>query len=222
MESKSEFGVVGSPVGVGFSYPLQNASYYTDDRVAEKTYESFVEFFTRYTELQGRDFYITGESYAGIYIPYLVNLLVQKPISFVNLKGFAVGNPFTDEIIDNNAMVDYYHSHALVSPENYNQMVQLCGSDIGQCFVTPETCSNSKCREAVEECSTELNDQQFNPYYIYGDKCLLSNMQGASLHMKSASIALIGPCTDTFTRFYLRLPQVQVRYHEIKYTFFSN
>ncbi|CCI43641.1 unnamed protein product [Albugo candida] len=206
-----------SPVGVGFSFPLQNASYYTDDIVAAKTYEFLAKFFTRYSELQERDFYITGESYAGIYIPFLVNLLVQKPLSIVKLKGFAVGNPYTDENIDNNAMVDYYHSHALVSPENYEQMIKLCGSDIGRCFVTPESCSNAKCREAVEECSVELDDREFNPYYIYGDKCLLSNVQGAFLHIhlngSRPASKLIGPCTDTFTRHYLRLVQVQQAIH---------
>ena len=47
------------------------------------------------------DFYIFGESYAGVYVPYLVNLIHQfnEKNTFnshkINLKGFGVGDPAT-------------------------------------------------------------------------------------------------------------------------------
>ncbi|RLN96929.1 hypothetical protein BBJ28_00027003, partial [Nothophytophthora sp. Chile5] len=111
-----------SPAGVGFSDNVQAADYYNDDTVATKTYEFLSRFFDKFEELKGRDFYVTGESYAGMYIPYLVDRLVDAPLEGVNLKGFAIGNPFTDNIIDGNAYMDYYYSHAMVSLESYEKM----------------------------------------------------------------------------------------------------
>lgn len=56
------------PVGTGFSY---GNSYI--DRM-EKGADEFVKFVTlflqKYPEYKGRDFYITGESYAGKYLPH--------------------------------------------------------------------------------------------------------------------------------------------------------
>lgn len=69
-----------SPIGVGFSYDTSNASNVKtdDDTVASQNYQALIDFFTNvqpaYTN---RTFYITGESYAGIYLPTLAQLLVQ-------------------------------------------------------------------------------------------------------------------------------------------------
>jgi cathepsin A (carboxypeptidase C)/serine carboxypeptidase-like clade 2 len=209
---------VESPAGVGFSGPLQDEDYYNDDNVAEKAYEFVGLFFNKYPELKDRDFYITGESYAGIYIPYLVDMLVDNPIPGVKLAGFAIGNPFTDNTIDGNAYMDYYYSHGLVSLENYQDMVNYCGDEIGTCMYTSVNCS-AECQNALNEGVLAADADQFNPYFIYGDKCLLSNTQGGSLRYTRKEMPSpthrgdIGPCTDTFTQFYLRLPEVQEAIH---------
>ncbi|KUF84543.1 Serine carboxypeptidase 26 [Phytophthora nicotianae] len=117
-----------SPAGVGFSGDVQGPNYYNDDIVAAKTREFLSLFFKKFSELKNREFYITGESYAGMYIPYLVDRLVEEPIEGVNLKGFAIGNPFTDNIIDGNAYIDYYYSHAMVSLEAYEKIKVQCGA----------------------------------------------------------------------------------------------
>jgi len=56
------------------------------------------------------DLYISGESYAGIYVPYLAWQVHQHneqsatnpSIQFMNLKGFLVGNGCTDWEVDTN------------------------------------------------------------------------------------------------------------------------
>jgi serine carboxypeptidase-like clade I len=63
-----------APVGVGYSYcerqvtenkPCQNTDRYT----ASASRAAMVDFFTnKFPELQSSDFYITGESYAGVYM----------------------------------------------------------------------------------------------------------------------------------------------------------
>lgn len=57
---------------------------------------ALVQFFKRFPEYNGRDFYITGESYGGVYVPTLTKLVVQMiqngTTPNISLKGFAVGN----------------------------------------------------------------------------------------------------------------------------------
>lgn len=215
---------VDSPAGVGFSTPLQNASYYNDDVVADRLHGFVGKFFEQYPELKSRDFYITGESYAGIYIPYLVNRLIEEPVEGAKLLGFAIGNPLTDAEIDGNAYMDYYYSHALVSRQNYHKMLEACSDEIAQCIFTKTNCS-ATCAEALDEGYAAADSAKFNHYYIYGDQCLINNGQGAALtahhpsnkHKKQPTAVThrgtIGPCADTFTDWYLNQPEVQQALH---------
>ncbi|GLD92513.1 hypothetical protein PINS_up001072 [Pythium insidiosum] len=211
---------VESPAGVGFSEPQQPAEYYNDDVVADRLHQFLAAFFAKYSELQGRELYITGESYAGIYIPYLVELLVERPIAGVNLAGFAIGNPLTDNEIDGNAYMEYYYTHALISLQNYRKMLEYCSDEIAQCMFTPVNCS-ARCQEAVDEGIAASDAGHFNPYFIYGDVCLLSNGQGGALHFTKRKHhptpvthrGDVGPCTDTFTLEYLNTPELQAAVH---------
>ncbi|KDO31612.1 hypothetical protein SPRG_03532 [Saprolegnia parasitica CBS 223.65] len=204
-----------SPAGVGFSQPLLNASDYNDPHTAARAYEFLVEFFTKYSAYYERDFYIMGESYAGRYIPFLLHQLVTTPIPLVHLKGFAIGNPATDDKIDGNAYMDYYYTHAMISRENYLSMVANCaGEQLKMCMRSPNSCT-PQCRDALRVGIMSANKQQFNPYNIYGDVCLLPNSQGETLHYHSVepSRGDIGPCQDKFTQSYLQLHSVQEVLH---------
>ncbi|RHY80597.1 hypothetical protein DYB31_006105 [Aphanomyces astaci] len=118
-----------SPAGVGFSQPVLNDTDYNDNFTTNRAYEFLAEFYAKYPRYKNREFYITGESYAGIYIPFLVHKLVQEPISNVKLTGFAIGNPFTDSASDGGpnctqACADYfmdvYTSSSLANPQALN------------------------------------------------------------------------------------------------------
>ena len=85
-----------SPAGVGFSYSNTTSDYnYTGDKsTAEDAYTFLVNWLERFPQYKTRDFYITGESYAGHYVPQLAyTILVNNKNSnqtMINLKGIAV------------------------------------------------------------------------------------------------------------------------------------
>ena len=59
-----------SPAGVGFSYASDGNIATNDDEVATNNYNALVDFFTtKFPEYKNNDFYITGESYGGVYVP---------------------------------------------------------------------------------------------------------------------------------------------------------
>ncbi|ETV91952.1 hypothetical protein H310_13601 [Aphanomyces invadans] len=114
---KTNMVFLESPGGVGFSQRV-NETLYTDDYTTARAYEFLEQFFELYPTYKNRDFYVTGESYAGIYVPYLVHKLVKDPIANVKLTGFAIGNAYTDSASDAGSYIDYFYSHALISIEN--------------------------------------------------------------------------------------------------------
>ena len=90
---------IEAPACVGFSYaddPSTGCTH-TDTSTAADNLQALVQFFTvKFPELAKNDFWISGESYAGIYIPMLAynvyNYNLKGPASPINLKGILVGN----------------------------------------------------------------------------------------------------------------------------------
>jgi len=89
-----------SPAGVGFSYSNTSADYdHTGDKsTAKDAYVFLINWLERFPQYKTRDFYITGESYAGHYVPQLAyTILLNNKFSpqNINLKGIAVCSNIT-------------------------------------------------------------------------------------------------------------------------------
>jgi serine carboxypeptidase-like clade 2 len=107
-----------SPAGVGFSYSNTSSDYDLsgDQRTAEDAYIFLLNWLQRFPEYKGRAFYISGESFAGHYVPELAaTILLHNAYNnrtIVNLKGVLVptsnlqvvliGNIYMVENSDNN------------------------------------------------------------------------------------------------------------------------
>lgn len=85
-----------SPAGVGFSYS-NISSYYKhcgDEATAEDNYVFLLNWLERFPEYKDREFYISGESYAGHYVPQLAHTILyynkMTNKTKINLKGILV------------------------------------------------------------------------------------------------------------------------------------
>lgn len=89
---------IDNPLGVGFS-PCGSGNY---ARTEQDIQNNFYTFLTRWLELaefkrfKGHPLFITGESYAGHYVPYIGNKLFNSKNPDINLKGLAIGNGMSD------------------------------------------------------------------------------------------------------------------------------
>jgi len=117
---------IDAPAGVGFSYYLDSEEANTNDYItAHDNLAALLAFFRKFPEYAFHDFYITGESYGGIYIPtlaYNIQLYNENTSSSrINLKGIAVGNGCTDWTVDcDPALMELAFSHALYGYDMYN------------------------------------------------------------------------------------------------------
>jgi len=63
---------IEQPAGVGYSYARDKSDKIQNDITSSKdSIKALHAFFKKFPEFVGWDLYISGESYAGIYIPYL-------------------------------------------------------------------------------------------------------------------------------------------------------
>ncbi|KAI4300908.1 hypothetical protein L6164_034235 [Bauhinia variegata] len=172
-----------SPAGVGFSYSLNNSFYRTlnDEVTARDSFVFLQRWFDKFPEYKNKDFYITGESYAGHYVPQLAELIVKSKskVQF-NLKGIAIGNPLLDLDIDVNSVEEYYWSHGIISESAYKTRISLCNSSrLNREFIGGQI--SLDCVLAINRVADEYSFiSAIDPYYIIGDKCLSYNLSQAN------------------------------------------
>jgi carboxypeptidase C (cathepsin A) len=117
---------IDQPVGTGFSYADSSYDYVTDeDEVAQDLYVFLQTFYQLYPQYAQLPFFITGESYAGHYIPafayriYQGNQALGPNMVPVNLKGIAIGNGWVDPYRQYEGYLDYAVYHDLLNDAEY-------------------------------------------------------------------------------------------------------
>lgn len=125
-----------NPAGVGFSLCLDQTECNFDDNLSgDDNLNVVLQLLQKFPEINTNDLYFAGESYAGIYIPYLAyrvdqyltdnaqNPDVYKP----NLKGFAVGNGVTNWLYDAQpATMETVYWFGIVSDSFYKGQKKDC------------------------------------------------------------------------------------------------
>ena len=77
---------------LGHSMQENTPATRTEEMVGENFYRFLVKFLAKFPEFKKRPIYITGESYAGHYIPAIAYFITQHPEEDINLTGVAIGN----------------------------------------------------------------------------------------------------------------------------------
>lgn len=198
-----------APAGVGFSYATNAKDLHNDDMgTADDSYHALQEFFKRHPEYQGRPFYVTGESYGGVYVPTLSARIVQGNKAnegvHINLKAAAIGNGITDFNENDDTAVEFAYFHGLFGDDLWLQLTENCCSS-GKCDF--HTGSNKKCAAAIQQAMGDIYTSGINYYGIYNDcasgkslsrhsnamKLLFRNIDGAH----DAAVGANVPCIDS-------------------------
>lgn len=135
---------VDQPIGTGFSYSSDDRDIRHNEKgVSDDLYDFLQAFFTEHPEFVKNDFYITGESYAGHYIPAIAARVHQGNKAnegiHINLKGFAIGNGLTNPAIQYGAYTDFALDMGIISKSDHQKInrflpvcetaIKLCGTD---------------------------------------------------------------------------------------------
>lgn len=186
-----------APAGVGFSYDPSSPYKYNsnDEQTADDNYLALLDFFRKYPEFLGNAFYVSGESYGGVYVPMLTQRILRRD-NPINLKGYAVGNGFLDRRLLGNALVFFGYYHGLWGLSLWTRLTQhCCNGSVSQqtCdFIQPHP--TPECSAAVDDALRIISDEGLNIYNLYDpceDEGLLTRRQHRTVD-PSTSIAYRG------------------------------
>ncbi|XP_023741311.1 serine carboxypeptidase-like 45 [Lactuca sativa] len=203
-----------SPAGVGFSYSVDKSFYLSvNDVITARDNLNFLEkWFENFPEYKNRDFYITGESYAGHYVPQLANLILKSKAK-INLKGIAIGNPLLEFNTDFNSRGEYLWSHGLISDATYDLFNKVCNYSTIRRQAQYKSMT-PKCSQVSNQASREVG-RFINSYDITLDVCL-SNVFSQSqvlLNNFQGTETKIDVCVEDETIEYLNRKDVQTALH---------
>nr|XP_043624835.1 serine carboxypeptidase-like 10 [Erigeron canadensis]XP_043624836.1 serine carboxypeptidase-like 10 [Erigeron canadensis] len=151
------------PAGSGFSYAKTPETYITNDTLSSKLAYSFLrKWLVDHPKFLSNPLYVGGTSYSGKIVPQIVqaiydgNEIGEEPL--LNIKGYTLGNPFTDTSGDYNTKLPFAHDMALLSDAIYKSAKENCGGEYLN--VDPD---NSLCIHAlqtVDKCLERINTAQ--------------------------------------------------------------
>ncbi|CAN1848115.1 Serine carboxypeptidase-like 25 [Linum perenne] len=185
---------------------------------ATDSLQFLLHWLDRFPRYKDRQLFLTGESYAGHYVPQLARqILLHNKISnnpFINLKGIMVGNAVTDNYYDNLGTVTYWWSHAMISDSSYRKLINSC---------------NFRKEKESDECESSYSyamDQEFgniDQYNIYAPPCNRSDgtttrhsirLPHLPRHHKiTRQLSGYDPCTEKYAEIYYNRPDVQKALH---------
>ena len=140
------------PAGVGFSYAV-NGSTTSDDWIqSQNTYGFMLNWFKAYPEYSKNDFYVTGESYAGVYVPTLAYRIYEgnkAGMPHINLKGAAIGNGCWGDAVgtcsgspgSDRIALTLYYGHGMISQASWEKILASCGAGFNS---SSDACGQAK------------------------------------------------------------------------------
>mmetsp|Transcript_33113 Transcript_33113/g.37587 ORF Transcript_33113/g.37587 Transcript_33113/m.37587 type:complete len:449 (-) Transcript_33113:220-1566(-) len=161
---------IESPAGVGFSILGDEPKYFDDAQTGEMNTQALLVFFQKFPQFKTHDFYVSGESYAGMYVPFTAKSILDynktaSDDAKINLKGTLVGNGVTSPEFDGNQdlRLRMANAHALLSDATIKAYLKA-GCDVSL--------------ELETEPLTKFIEFEAKPSLLgYSDECAALNQQ---------------------------------------------
>lgn len=117
---------VEQPLRTGFSLAADGSPIIDSEQKVAKDFHLFLNSFLKvFEDLSNAKVFITGESYAGAYIPWIAYEIVSSQLqddstntvalpARINLEGIAIGNGVIDDAIQLASYTEYAYNHGLI------------------------------------------------------------------------------------------------------------
>ncbi|KAK3443406.1 serine carboxypeptidase-like 45 [Eucalyptus grandis] len=204
-----------APIGVGFSYSTDTSSYEAvNDKITARDNLVFLQgWFVKFPQYKNSNLFITGESYAGHYVPQLAELMLQinRKEKMFNLKGIALGNPVLEFATDFNSRAEFFWSHGLISDTTYKMFTSICNysryvREYAEGSVSPI------CSRVMSQVNKETSKFVDN-YDVTLDVCIASVMSQSRRLSPQQVTDTIDVCVEDETVNYLNRQDVQKALH---------
>ncbi|KAE8704853.1 Serine carboxypeptidase-like 18 [Hibiscus syriacus] len=157
-----------APVGTGFSYSRMPQGFKTGDmKHAISCYNFLRKWLESHPKFLTNPLYIAGDSYSGMIIPIITQAISDdiedQGMLTLNLKGYLLGNPYTDRNFDFNSKIPYCNRMAFISDELYESAKKNCKGEYSKVEGRNQRCANDL--QAISECTARINEMHIlEPY----------------------------------------------------------
>ena len=173
------------PAPVGFSYcePIDDSvpegytcGSWTDELASLNAYQALIHFYQKFPSYLDKDLYLTGESYAGIYIPTLARRIVEGTETAIQdvFRGFAVGDGClgTETNVCGDQYGKDYFYNAIFLAGHHQMPLSTLHSILTDCGLEGENLETTACKESLHKGKTQAGG-----YYAYSlyDDCTYDN-----------------------------------------------
>lgn len=176
---------VDQPIGTGFSYGDVGDLVTSEEGVAKDMHAVLQAFLSmpQFEALRAAPFYVTGESYAGHYVPAVASYINEQNKKLpkasgerINLRGIGIGNGLTDPLVQYAAYADYVKERGLIGSALrdviqaaydatcYPALLACKELDVG-CTVALATCNTAVVEPLIVAIEAKLK-HQMNPYNV--------------------------------------------------------
>ncbi|KAF3092379.1 hypothetical protein TWF569_007577 [Orbilia oligospora] len=167
------------PVNVGYSYSGGQVS--NTVAAGKDVYALLSLFFKQFPEYAKQDFHISGESYAGHYIPVFAHEILSHKNRNINLKSVLIGNGLTDGL----TQYEYYEPMA-------------CGKGGYPAVLDESQCQGMKnayprCASMISNCYDSESVWSCVPASIYCNNVMMGPYQRTGTNVYD----IRGPCKDS-------------------------
>ncbi|QIW96188.1 hypothetical protein AMS68_001706 [Peltaster fructicola] len=151
------------PVNVGFSYSRNSVS--NTVAAGKDIYALLTLFFEQFPEYSKQPFHISGESYAGHYIPVFASEILSHKNRNINLQSVLIGNGLTDGL----TQYDYYRPMA-------------CGEGGWPAVLSESECQSMdnalpRCKSLIQNCYDSESVWSCVPASIYCNNAIIGPYQ---------------------------------------------
>jgi carboxypeptidase C (cathepsin A) len=179
--SKANVIWIDQPSDTGYSWDQKGVpdAVTNEDQVANDLYEFLQQFLKEHSKYAKLDFYVTGESYAGHYVPHFSRRIfdgnnnLQPGDLHVNLRGLAIGDGLVDPYNQYPGYPPYAMDNNLISQGSYDIMMAcqpVCELEIQACNNNNGTIGWTACLNAYDTCNicdiVPVTLSGVNPYDI--------------------------------------------------------
>jgi cathepsin A (carboxypeptidase C) len=190
-----------APAGVGFSYRSDKKPYASNDtQTAADNLHALHDFFSKFPELKKREFYVSGESYAGVYVPTLSQAILHDKTVDWNMQGLLTGNGVMGWDLMSSSRYPFLAGHGGISTSQYKELELACkkGEEGAKC---------AELMQKADEATAGLNMYDFyrdchaNPDGLLGaiGRGRKTNLAAARLAPRPPhpSLGMSVPCIDS-------------------------
>ncbi|KAI8814408.1 Alpha/Beta hydrolase protein [Cladochytrium replicatum] len=119
---------VDQPFGTGFSYTEKDRYLHSEGEVSSYMVQFLAGFLDVFPQFRKAEIFLSGESYAGVYIPYIAKAILDANTAGnifkhpLRLSGLLIGNGWMDPARQYRGYVDYAKEHDLLPGNAASEM----------------------------------------------------------------------------------------------------